>query len=264
MKRKELPNVCYIISMLKETEHTLRYVDMFKKSVETLTTFYHVDNLFVLVSFNQDSKKACDSLIIKLSGDLEKTGNVDNIWIKGVDIDIADNLKFPNNIHNAKRIDKTAMLKFFIPYKIEADDVWYFDCDLLFNGNLADTLWEGIKEDTLFKFYRHDNISHINSGLIYMNCKMYRDINVMKDVEIFYRSFTDSVYVDQGCFNFLTKWRNKDNIVIHESKGTNVNILPKDMDTKKPNKAVYHVFGPDKGLFNKMYDVIMKSETNNV
>lgn len=247
-------NVCYIIG--GEYDHKNDYIEMLNKSLKTLLMFYEVDNLYIIVNKNN-----IDNLQLDIN-----FNNCKHYYIKYIDIDITSNIKYPINSCNAGRINRTALLKFYIPYIVECNDIFYFDCDILFINNLKNNLIENISDNCLIKMW--DTEYGANSGIFYLNCKLYKLINVLKDVKKYYDdNYLTSNYIDQSCFVHLLDIY-KDNIVLSKNEKDNINInIDFDVninseDIKKIDfnltTGIYHMWGWNKALFNKMFEKINK------
>lgn len=238
-------NVCYIVG--GEDEYKKDYIEMLNKSLKTLLMFYEVDNLYIIVNKNN-----IDTLHLDIDINFN---NCKQYYIKYTDIDITNNLKYPINNCNAGRINRTALLKFYIPDIVDCDDIFYFDCDVLFNNNLKDTLVENISDSCLFKMW--DTEFGPNSGIFYLNCKLYKSLNVLKDVEKYYDdNYLTCGYVDQSCFAHLLDIY-KDRIVLANNEGDNINVCYIDVNVDILATGIYHIWSLDKESFNKLFEKII-------
>ena len=261
-------NVCFIISLINYNEHIQYYIDMLYKSLESLNKYYHVDNLYILMSRDNNKYDEVSNIIKNNIKDI--CHNVSNVNI--IDININDiKIRYPKTNINCGRIDKTALIKFYIPKYVNVDNVFYFDCDILFYGNLLNNLWDSINDSILFKMYGIygtyvGNLSEkhksaiCNSGIIYINCKLYNELNILDKVIEFYNKWVNQYFVDQTCFTVFATDYFKEKCIIHNNLKYNINILLYNTDNIK--YGIYHIWGHNKSIFNEIYNIIKNKKLN--
>lgn len=272
-------NACYILS-LNNIHTEYNYLNMFYKSLETLNIYYNIDNLYILIPINNVD----ENIINDIENNIHKLSiNSKNINVLRVNTSITNNIKYPINSINTNKIDRAALLKFFIPYLVDVKNIFYFDCDILFFENCLHYLTRNISNKTLFKSFsstynntwdiekNHGIIKHfaLNSGLIYFNCNLYRDMNVIDSVIKYYdENYKTCIFIDQSGFTDLWENSYKEYSIIEDGTNINININPNtdlfdDFDINNLKPGIYHVWGyfkdqPFSDLYNRIKDINIK------
>lgn len=221
--------VCYIINMLKYTKRTEDQLKHLMKSIKTLNEFYQVDNLYILFSYNGERIKEFYGVKNQLQNYLSETcTNIGNYNIIETDIQIIKDIKFPYENTNIAIIDKTKLLKFYIPEIINEANIWYLNNNIEFSEDFSDDLWYCIDKDTLFKVYEIAG----NLELLYINCEKYKELNVLNEVIDFCNNSTNILSVDKHCLENLVVDRFKNNVAVDTRKTDkkNLNISAKSVD----------------------------------
>jgi lipopolysaccharide biosynthesis glycosyltransferase len=117
-------------------------------------------------------------------------------------------------------IQKEVLFRLFIQDLLpNADKTLYLDTDVMIRGNIS-KLFE-IEENSLFKGYWKDGGAWINAGILLINLKLARELNITKEIT-----------------NFLKENNNTDEYII--------NHLYKDKISKYPAGYVLHLRSHDK------------------
>lgn len=250
-------NIAYTIDDNKEQ------LMMLQMSIDTLLHFNKVDNIYIMY-FNVN-KEIIQELLSKFTDKV-------NIEYFFFDINLID-LYFPQlpNVCN-QRLRYPSLARWWISKIIPYNNYWYFDTDLLFNANIKEYFLK-LQENNLFvafngktyNFLFNDNIipftkyyhtMNINGGIIYINAKMFNEMNLFDDILDFYKHNAKNIkYVNQsGYFYLYEKYNNICKIEYSDI----YNITP-IFGEDNSNIKVYHFNGPYKDLFFKYYNIIMKN-----
>ena len=216
-------NCCYLYTdnSRKIKERDGFYENLLYKSIETLLMFYKNDikYIYILIDNKIDNEK-----LINIQKNISKINNTHiNIIYKLIDLNITNIIKYPNNNINSLKINNIGLLKFFIPYLVDCDDILYIDCDILFNKNVLNDLYINFNNDNiLYKIYQEG----FNSGLILFNCINYRkNKTLLTDIINYYKNKNDIKYVDNETFAWLAHdSKYKDLIIIDENNKINYPI----------------------------------------
>lgn len=263
-------NVCYILSLINYNNHIQSYIDMLYKSLYSLNKYYHINNLYILISY--DELNQYSDILNEIKNNLNNICyNTDDLNIIDVNINLVK-LKYPINNSNKDRIDKTALLKFYIPKLVDVSNIFYFDCDIIFYGNIMHNLCKDITDKTLFKIYDTPTYG-VNSGIIYINCKLYNELNVINSCVNFYNNCNDIEYVDQSCFCYLVNFKYKEYSIIHSNIHNNININVYDSknlinisfdnegNISYLDHGIYHMYGNSyvKQIVDELYKFINRN-----
>lgn len=243
-------NCCYLYT----PEHDNAYKNLLFMSLDTLIHFYknNIENIYIIIN-DITNNKTYNDIENKLN-ELTANNNIKTI-LKLVDLNITNIIKYPENNMNKDRINRIGLVKFFIPDLVDVDSILYIDCDILFKDNIYDELVYGFNDNILLKMY-HEGF---NSGLIFFNCKKWRENKELLFNEIidFYKKNENINFVDNECFRWLVQ-DNFNNICFNDNnKKINVPTYINEWE----NQNVIHIWGElyDKILnMNKMYKYIMK------
>ena len=274
-------NYCYIINDYKlEHKHSVqkmtedqyvydmssKYVYMLIMSLKTLFKFYNenIDNVYIIC----DNMNISSDKYIYMKDEIDKLNKAyDNkIIIKEVNVNEIfekSSIKYPVKNINSYKIGKIGLIKFLLPDLIDVNNLLYIDCDVLFNGNIYDILFKDITDDTLFKFYSDTTHGpYPNSGLIYINFKLYKKYNILQEVINYYKNTKNIELVDNSCFTFLyNKFKNICPISINRPrKKYFINYTLKDPRKFGEKYAIIHIKGVPKNryeLFETLYNKIM-------
>ena len=206
-------NCCYIYTQKhKLNDHINIYEDMLYKSITTLLKFYSndIDKLYLLIDNTIDEDK-----LLSLQKNINSI-NINNINIiyKLVDLNITNILKYPENNMNSLRINKIGLLKFFIPYLVDCDNILYIDIDILFNQNVIDDIYINYDQNkSLLKIFKNG----WNSGLILFNCVEWRKNKTLLNDIIDYYQNNDIKLVDNQAFDWISTKSKYKNLCIKDS-----------------------------------------------
>ena len=270
-------NFCYIINdykiensncqLIESTyiyKDTDKYVNMMIMSLDTLFKFYYdnIDNVYILCdNMNISSEKY--NFIIK---SIDRLNNLykNKIIIKNIDlIKETSFIKYPLKNCNAYKIGKSCLGKFILSKTLNCDNVFYVDCDILFNGNTYNILTENINDNILCKFFSDTDIEFPNSGFIYINCKLYNELNINDEVVNYYNTTKDIRTVDNTCWIYLFyKYKDICSININDkSKEFLINYRIDNIEAYSNKIAVIHLLGEYETdryeLFKSLYNKIM-------
>ena len=247
-------NCCYLYS----PEHDNIYKKYLLYSIETLIKYYdkNINNIYILFN-NEVDENIYDEISNKLN-ELIKNTNI-KLILKLVDLNITNCIKYPENNINNHRINRIGLLKFFIPYLVDVDDILYIDCDILFYDNVYDKLIDGFKENSLLKIY-HDG--H-NSGLIYFNCKTWRKHKtLLQSIIDYYKTDyyknSGTKLVDNNAFEWIS--RNKYDEICVKAYDSRINSSFEYSQVLKNELNIIHVWGEiyyKEELIEKIYNHIM-------
>ena len=242
-------NCCYIYS----PEHNNLFKIFLLKSIETLVLFYNknINNIYILIS-NTIEDEEYNSIENKLN-ELVKDTNI-KVILKLVDLNITNSIPYPENNRNRFRINRIGLLKFFIPYLVDVDDILYIDCDILFKDNIYRELIDNFNDNILIKIF-HEGY---NSGLIYFNCKNWRKHSTLFSEIINFYSTRELKLVDNECFQWIATERFKDICYCDNNRKIN---FPKEWHPWK-DQNVIHVWGRilyKRKVFNEVYNRIINN-----
>ena len=266
-------NCCYIYTtqniMKSEANSYINfYEDLLIKSIETLLKFYKndINKLYILIDNQADRERI--NFIMDIINSIND--NSINIIYKFIDLGITKIIKYPENNMNKLKINRIGLLKFFIPYLVDVDDILYIDCDILFNGNVIDNIFENFDSNTLFKMFQGGK----NSGLILFNCNKWRqDVNILNTIKEFYNNNEDIETVDESMFRWLVNnyddvikdynWKIDFPIVKNKFNGI-INDLNMNLEYYKDiwkEMNIIHLYGwyNEKHDFYKIYNYIMSN-----
>lgn len=243
---------CYII------DNSPKFKDLLIRSLYSLVKYYNdnIEDIYILASY-QLSKEY--ELILK---------NIyNNIKIINVDLSIVDCIDYPYEAVSAKRVSKTALIKFFIHTLLNIDKLFYVDCDIVFYNNMYNILIENIDENIIFKGYSNRHM--LNSGLLYINCKKLREEkNLLNDIIEFYKKPSLNVFVDQHCFMYLTYGQYRSQSIIDENDNIHVDIggpnmislIKSDILIENHNYFIYHALGEYKRFMLEVFDEFVRDD----
>ena len=220
-------------------------------SLDTLIHFYkdNIENIYILINQNTNDKtyKSIENKLNKLTNNT----NI-KVILKLVDLNITNIIKYPEHNINRKKINRIGLVKFFIPDLVDVDNILYIDCDILFKDNIYNELIYGFNDDILLKMY-HEGY---NSGLIYFNCKKWRENkeSIFGKIINFYNK-GNVMYVDNDCFRVLVQDYFRDECFRDNNKKIN---FPNDWNAWE-NQNVIHIWG---GIKHKVKN--MKEIYNNI
>lgn len=201
---------CYII------DDNPKFKDLLIRSLYSLIKYYkdNIDSIYILTTSLISDEYRCV---------LNKICRYNKLIIKNINIEITNCIKYPEDAVTANRVTKSALLKFFIPYLVDCDKIYYVDCDIVFYQNIFNNLIKDTK-NVLFKLYSYHFFG--NSGLIYLNCEMYRnDNNIFNEVLKYYNVLHFEMrFVDQSCFYYLNNIYNDLILVVKSDSEDNKNI----------------------------------------
>lgn len=246
-------NFCYIINENKNfQEYLIKSLYSLVKYYKNIGTIYIISTTLFDNEYEILLNKICNNNCI--------------LNIKYVNKNIVDALKYPEYALNSKRIDKTALLKFYIPYLVDCNDIIYVDCDILFINNASKILFENITDQTLIKIYY--TYSMPNSGIMYINCKSYRsNFDIFDFVINYYNTNNDKVFIDQSCIYEILKKYNDicvvDNSHIEHINVCNTNIDIIDERLKKYGNCILHFINDTKVLMNDFFNVFIRDNNFN-
>lgn len=195
-------NCCYIYTHKHKLNNYINiYENMLYKSITTLLKFYSndIDKLYLLIDNMIDEDKL---QLIKMNIDKINNNSV-NIIYKLIDLNITNIIKYPERNINEFKINRIGLLKFFIPYIVDCDNILYTDIDILYNKNVINDIYKDYDQHkTLFKIYQNG----WNSGLILFNCIEWRkNKTLLNDIIEYYQNTQNINYVDNQTFDWLSR-----------------------------------------------------------
>ena len=238
-------NFCYI------TDNNEDNIDLLYKSLSSLFKFYTNINVYIVCIDNESFNILSNY----------KKYNINVIYL---DKHKADELQFPTNATN-NYLGYGSMIRWYIPFVVNCDYMYYVDTDVLFIDNIYEQLIN-VNTSLLYKAYTSkvhnwpDYIQEtkLNAGFMFMNNKLYKELNVFDNVKKFYIDNKDTIkLLNQSVYEYLINNLYKDICIIDECKNINSNRFE---DGYYIN--IYHDVGPGKNEFNLMYDIICKNKTN--
>lgn len=255
-------NCCYIFTTNANKDNNELYKDLLFKSIETLLLFYddNIVNIYILID-NKISNDEYNHIINNINN---INNNRINIIYKLIDLNITNCIKYPESNINAWKINRIGLLKFFIPYLVNCDNILYIDSDILFNGNVLNDLYLNFNNDTLIKMYQYG----YNSGLILFNCNKWRAEQLLLSDIIKYYNETEYINtVDNQAFDWLVNKSKYNKFCIKDTNyKINFPLTPPNDDWKNftnnesydwHNMNVLHLGGVEyKTYTSKIYNYI--------
>lgn len=260
-------NCCYICTTqnLNNICNGL-YINLMIKSIDTLLLFYekNIKDIYILID-NRITNNEYKYLTKSINNINHKRVN---IIYKLIDLNITNCIKYPENNINAWKINRIGLLKFFIPYLVDCDNILYIDSDILFNGNVLNDLYKDFNNNTLFKIYQ----GGYNSGLILFNCNKWRSSQTLLiDIIKYYDETKDINTVDNQTFKWLSQESEYKNDIIRNNQ-FEINYPPQKLicdyendyfnsisDYNWKNINIVHLYGLHKVKFkwiHKIYNYI--------
>lgn len=219
-------NFCYIYTQQTPLQNIFDNVSngthksYLLSSLSTLLHYYkdNINKLYILIdnNINDDEYNNLENDIHDVL--INENCNFDKLIIKLIDLSITQIIKYPENNINYYKINRIGLLKFFIPYLVDCDSLFYVDCDILFHQNISDKLYENYNDNTLMKMWMDGH----NSGFILFNCKKYRENKfILKDIIEYYNTTQNIQYVDNQCFDWIVNDKYKDQCITCYDKSIN-------------------------------------------
>ena len=131
-------------------------------------------------------------------------------------------IPLPTNSSCQPDLEYNAMSKFFIPYILKCDYLYYIDNDTIFVKDIYNKLTDFDYEKTLLRIWKGHTFTdfrpsdHVNSGFIYFNCRLWRKRKrVFFDLMKFYFDKQIAInYVDQTGFDWIASEKYKDMCIV--------------------------------------------------
>lgn len=237
-------NFCYV------TDNNEDNINLLYKSLSSLFKYYTNNISVYVVCIDNESFNILNNY---------KDHNINIIYL---DKHKADELPFPTNAMNTY-LGYGSMIRWFIPFVVDCDYMYYVDTDILFIDNIYEQLID-VDTSILYKAYKSKGHTwkdfkpaKINAGFMFMNNKLYKKLNVFNNVKQFYIDHKDTIkFLNQSVYEYLIDNLYKDICIIDECKNINSGRFE---DGYYIN--IYHDAGPGKYEFNLMYDIICKNKT---
>lgn len=259
-------NVVYLID---DNDNQIKYL---KCSVDTLVKFNKVDNIYIIYchyNINDDCTKKID-----LGKYFKNRFNIKNYHLIEFDLSNIDKYfpKLPNVCN--ERVYYGALCRWFVSSLINKEKIWYFDTDILFNDNIREYLMNIQNNNYLFYGFNRKtyttklslltkkiNIEHtdkINSGILFINNKIYNEMNIFDEILKFYKENSETIYyVNQDAYQYIFD-KYKDICKIEKSEIYNVKLTAPYYFNKEFNKIkIFHFNGGDKYNFLYTYLYIL-------
>lgn len=242
-------NCCYIYTHNSPTiEKNGFFEDLLYKSIETLFLFYNKDikNLYILIDNQID-----ENILNNIKNNINSINKYSiNIIYKLVDLNITNIFKYPENNMNNDRINKIGLLKFFIPYLVDIDNILYIDCDILFNGNILKEIYEDFNENIIMKIFQNG----WNSGLILFNCNKWREHKtLLNDIIEYYEKTPNITLVDNQVFDWLSVRNKKYKDIVAKNYDWKINYPLDINEFKEGYKYIYPKFDFTQYKYENMY-----------
>lgn len=219
---------------------------LIQKSLETLIKFYDI-NLLIIFYENENTRNVLNERINELK---DKYCNYFSSYFKYVDSKIASMILKPKCAINRGYLGNNTLIRFFLPYLLDCDNVYWVDNDILFNNNYSHELLNINPESTLMKCWagRYEQNGSIveepiNCGFMYINCKMWKNIpDIMINILKYYIDNHDTIkYMNQSCYTYLITEKYKDLCILENNKLINVYIKLNTVIDKAV--YIYHACG---------------------
>ena len=244
-------NFCYVTDDNKDN------INCLDKSISSLFKYYfeNLNNINIYVI-------CIDSNSFNIINDTLK--NKYNLNIIYLDKYISDELQFPINATN-KYLGYGSMIRWYLPFVVNCNYMYYVDTDILFINNIYDNLIN-IDTSLLYKAYttkvhnwpNYIPETKINAGFMFMNNLLYKQLNVFDVVKKYYIKNKDTIkLLNQSVYEYLITNLYKDICYIDNCKNINSNRFEDGYFIN-----IYHDVGPWKGEFNLMYDIVYNDKIN--
>ena len=246
-------NFCYI------TDNNEDNIDCLDKSLSSLFNYYskNLNNINIYVVCIDNESLDTINTILK---------NKYNLNVIYLDKYKADELQFPTNSNN-KYLGYGSMIRWFLPFVVNCDYMYYVDTDILFIDNIYEQLID-VDTSLLYKAYTtkvHNWPNYIpetiiNAGFMFMNNKLYKQLNVFEDVKKYYIKHKDTIkLLNQSVYEYLITDLYKDICIIDDSKNINSNRFEDEYFIN-----IYHDVGPGKYEFQLMYKLLNENKISNL
>lgn len=216
-------------------------LEILKKSVETLIKFYEI-HLLTIFYDNESIEDILIEYIDKLKNKYNK--NFD-LQFKYIDTKIASMILKPKNAINNIYLGNNALIRFFLPYLLDCENVYWVDNDILFNKNYSQKLKDIDQKTTLMKcWYGHSKCgSYFNNGFMYINCKMWRNMpDIIVNILNYYLENHDDIkFMNQSCYKYLITGKYKNLCIVENDELINVFVDQNTIIDK--NVHIFHGCG---------------------